>query len=211
MLLKFTSSQPKKYIIKSKASQKKKAFWLIALGVFLLWFGYRQVSSHLIAPEAILVLGGAEEREKFAAELASSHPQLPIWVSSGSPKGYVERIFARRGIKGDRLHLDYQASDTLTNFTTLVDKFKAEEIDSIYLVTSDNHMPRALVIGKIVFGSRGIAIKPISVPSNYPPEPLEKCLRDGVRALLWLFTTYAVRSKTEERFISLPSVMNIEH
>ena len=49
-------------------------------------------------------------------------------------------------------------------------------------------MTRAIIIGEIVFGSRGIDLKPISVPSSNPPEPFEKCLRDGVRSILWLAT-----------------------
>jgi hypothetical protein len=49
-------------------------------------------------------------------------------------------------------------------------------------------MGRALIIGEIVFGSRGIVIKPMSVPSDAPSEPMEKSLRDSARALFWLAT-----------------------
>ena len=140
------------------------------------------------SPEALLVLGGHEERERFAAELAQETPQLPIWISSGSPKEYAQKIFAKAGIESDRLRFDYRASDTVTNFTTLVDELKEQGIDSVYLITSENHMTRATIIGDIVFRSQGIDFKPIAVPSNNPPEPLEKCLRDGARAILWLAT-----------------------
>lgn len=129
-----------------------------------------------------------EEREKFAAELGKRYPHLDIWVSGGSPQDYVKRIFATRGIKGDRLHLDYRASDTVTNFTTLVDELEAQGIDSVYLITSENHMTRARIIGEIVFGSRGIVLKPLAVPSSYPPEPIEKSVRDCARSILWLAT-----------------------
>ena len=136
--------------------------------------------------EAIFVLGGATKRERFAAEFAQQHPKLPIWVSSGSPKEYAQRVFARAGIDKSRIHLDYQAVDTVTNFTTLVDEFQAKGINSVYLITSSDHMRRARVIGEIVFGSRGITLKPVSVPSGRASEPTEKCLRDGARALLWV-------------------------
>ncbi|MEO0836365.1 MAG: YdcF family protein [Cyanobacteria bacterium J06642_3] len=140
------------------------------------------------APDAVLVLGGHEERERFAARLGQQYPQLPIWISSGSPQAYAQKIFAQAGIKSDRLKFDYRASDTVTNFTTLVDELQAQGIDSVYLVTSENHMQRAKIIGDIVLGSRGINFQPVSVPSNNPPEPIEKCWRDGARAILWLFT-----------------------
>ncbi|HAC64836.1 MAG TPA: YdcF family protein [Cyanothece sp. UBA12306] len=167
---------------------------------FSLWLGYKQLQSYLVQPEAIFVLGGHEERERFAAQLAIQHPSLPIWVSSGSPQGYVRKIFTKAGISGDRLHLDYQAKDTVTNFTTLVNQFKAQGIDSIYLVTSANHLPRARVIGEIIFGSQGIIIKPMPVNSDRPPESWEKILRDGARSLLWIATGKTGESLTFKRF-----------
>jgi uncharacterized SAM-binding protein YcdF (DUF218 family) len=150
--------------------------------------GYRQVESFLQRPQAVLVLGGSPEREKFAATFAHEHPELPIWVSSGSNPEYAEWLFTEAGITSNRLHLDYQAVDTVTNFTTLVDHFKSQGISSIYLITSDYHMRRAAVIGEIVLGSRGIDFKTISVPSGRSPEPLEKVVRDGARAVLWVTT-----------------------
>lgn len=163
------------------------------------WFGYKQIQSYFVKPEALFVLGGHEEREHFAAQLAKQHPHIPIWVSSGSPKDYAQKIFAKEGIKRDRLHLDYQASDTVTNFTSLVDRLKAEGIDSVYLITSENHMLRARIIGEIIFGSRGIIVKPISVPSDSPPESIRKSLRDGARAILWLTTGHT--GATVTRFL----------
>ncbi len=141
-----------------------------------------------LEPDAIFVLGGATERERFAAQFATQHPELPIWVSSGSPKDYARRVFAKAGVEKSRVHLDYQAVDTVTNFTSFVDKFEAEGIDSVYLITSDYHMRRARVIGEIVIGTRGIKIFPVSIPTGKSPEPTKKCLRDGARAILWVTT-----------------------
>ena len=186
----FNYSQPKNrfsHHLTKRKSHKLRLLWLSAI-VLGFWFGYKHVQSYLVQPEAVFVLGGHEERECFAAQLATKHPQLPIWVSSGSPEDYATRIFTKAGIKSDRLHLDYQASDTVTNFTSLVDELEAQGIDSVYLITSENHMLRARIIGEIVFGSRGIILKPVSVPSDYPPESIDKSLRDGARAILWLTT-----------------------
>ena len=154
----------------------------------LLWLSYQEIKSQLQQPQAILVLGGSTQREKFAAEFALKHSDLSIWVSSGSPKGYAQKVFAKAGVNQNRLHLDYQAVDTVTNFTTLVDELQFRGIKSIYLITSDYHMRRARIIGDIVLGSRGIDFKPVSVPSERPPEPMQKVIRDGARALLWLIT-----------------------
>lgn len=173
---------------RSRYSRRRFNFWLLFIIVAFLGMGYRQMQSYFVQPEAIFVLGGHEERERFAAQLAQQDPDLPVWISSGSPEEYVSRMFARAGIERDRLHLDYRAVDTVTNFTTLVDELKAQGISSVYLVTSDNHMRRARLIGEIVFGSQGIVLKPLAVPTQAPPESWRKCLRDGARALLWVTT-----------------------
>lgn len=167
-----------------------RVLFTLALPV-LLWTGYKQVRS-LETPQAVLVLGGSSsnlERERVAAKLALQYPDLPIWVSSGSTnENYVTRVFAKSGINPQRLHLDYQAEDTVTNFTTLVDDFHSRGIKRLYLVTSDYHMRRARLVGEIVLGSRGIDLQPVVVPTKTSPETTKKAVRDGVRAVLWVIT-----------------------
>jgi uncharacterized SAM-binding protein YcdF (DUF218 family) len=155
------------------------------------WIGYREVENTWIKPQAIFVLGGEEEREIFGAKFAHTHPHLPVWISSGAPPNYAKKVFKKAGVSADNLHLDYRAIDTVTNFTTLVDRFKSQGISSVYLVTSDDHLPRARVIGEIVFGSKGIKVKPITFESNREAEPIQKTVRDGFRSILWLITGYA--------------------
>ncbi|OCQ93299.1 hypothetical protein BCD67_03375 [Oscillatoriales cyanobacterium USR001] len=164
--------------------------WFLMVLLVMCCFGFHQLQSYWEQPQALFVLGGDVEREMFAAEFARQHPQLPIWISSGSNREYAEWVFSEAGIDRDRLHLDYQAVDTVTNFTTLVDELKSQGINSIYLITSDDHMMRARIIGEIVLGSRGISFKAIAVPSGRSPESLEKVVRDGARAILWLTTGY---------------------
>jgi uncharacterized SAM-binding protein YcdF (DUF218 family) len=156
--------------------------------LLLFGFGFRQVEGLWRQPQAVLVLGGATERERFAAEFARKHPDLPVWISSGSNPEYAEWVFNQAGIDRNRLHLDYQAVDTVTNFTTLADLFKRNNVHSVYLITSDYHMPRAQVIGEIVLGSRGINFQPVKVPSDRAPESVGKVVRDAARAVLWVAT-----------------------
>ena len=171
-----------------KRRKQKRWLVLVLLLFFAGWGSYKQLRSWLVQPETVLVLGGAEEREHYAAKLAKQEPDVNVVVSSGSPEWYAKKIFEQEGIERDRVYLDYRAQDTVTNFTTLVDDLKAQEIDSVYLVTSENHMTRARVIGEIVFGSRGITLKPVAVPTEFPDESWQKSVRDGARSLLWLTT-----------------------
>ncbi|MEY3255498.1 MAG: hypothetical protein RLZZ29_629, partial [Cyanobacteriota bacterium] len=171
---------------------KSLRFMACIIALFTLW-GYKTVQNQFVQPQAILVLGGSTrllEREKFTAKLAHQHPNIPIWISGGSPPQHTKKIFANAGVDLRRLNLDYEAVDTVTNFTTLVDELQSRGIKSVYLITSDFHMLRACVIGEIVLGSRGINFKPVSVPSKNSPEPIEKSIRDGARAVIWLATGY---------------------
>jgi uncharacterized SAM-binding protein YcdF (DUF218 family) len=173
-----------------KPVPKRRRFpWCRLMAIALtLGLTYRYLDHHQREPDAILVLGGSPDREQFAAEFAQQHSNLPIWVSSGSNPEYSEWVFQRADIDADRLHLDYRAVDTVTNFTTLVTDLESQHVRSVYLITSDYHMRRAYVIGAIVLGSRDIAFQPVSVPSNRAPEPWVKVMRDGARAVLWVFT-----------------------
>lgn len=169
--------------------RRKRSFPLILLLLpFALWIGARSLRLHFEKPDAILVLGGSEERELFSAKFAKAHPDLPVWISSGAPREYAERVFQKAGVDLQRLHLDYQAVDTVTNFTSVVDRLRQKNIRSVYLITSDYHMRRAQIIGEIVLGSRGINIQPVSIPSTQAEEPMAKAVRDGGRAVLWVAT-----------------------
>jgi uncharacterized SAM-binding protein YcdF (DUF218 family) len=139
-------------------------------------------------PQAILTLGGGKHREEFTAQFARNHPSLEIWVSTGSPPNIAQPIFRTAGIPDSRVHLDYRAVDTVTNFTSLVADFQRQDIQHLYLITSDFHMARAKAIAFFVLGSRGIAFTPVPIPTKEPPETWLHILRDIGRALLWLIT-----------------------
>lgn len=162
---------------------------LLTISVFC-WVGYRQLVTQFSEPQAIFVLGGSPDREKFAADLALKYPDLPLWVSSGSPEEYSYWVFDQAGVDRQRLHLDYRAVDTLTNFTTLVDDLKNQGITSVYLVTSDYHMRRAQWIAEIIGSQRGVVFKIVPIPTDRSPEPILKALRDSGRAIVWLVTGY---------------------
>lgn len=154
-------------------------------------------------PQAILTLGGGSNREEFAAQLAVIDPDLEIWVSSGLLPQQAYKIFRAAGIADQRIHLDYRATDTVTNFTTLVPVFKQKQIHHLYLITSDFHMPRAIAIATLILGSQGITFTPLAVPSEKPQEPLLPIVRDVGRSLLWVATRRTganIGRLLEERF-----------
>ncbi|MEB3331170.1 MAG: YdcF family protein [Synechococcaceae cyanobacterium] len=144
----------------------------------------------------ILVLGGDRDREKAALRLAR-RDGLPVVVSGGTNPEYAEWLFRERGgLDPGRVHLDYRARDTLSNFTSLVDDLKRSRIRHALLVTSSDHMDRALLVGRIVAGSRGIHLTPVSVPCGdlCVPEGRRKIWGDGARAALWVVSGQDIRS-----------------
>ncbi|CAN1212034.1 hypothetical protein TUMEXPCC7403_17645 [Tumidithrix helvetica PCC 7403] len=52
-------------------------------------------------------------------------------------------------------------------------------------------MPRAKAIAAFVFGSRGIAVTPITVPTTNPPESWLRTVRDCGRSVLWITTGHS--------------------
>lgn len=152
----------------------------------------RLAIAHYQAPEpqAVLVLGGDPRREEAAAQLARFDPSLQVWVSTGMPYEESKSIFLAAGVPENRVHLDYRATDTVTNLTTSVPGLQRHHIHHVYLVTSDFHMPRAKATATIVLGSRGIIFTPVAVVPTSPrsPEPLTQVFRDGGRAIFWLLT-----------------------
>ncbi len=146
--------------------------------------------AHLQAPQpqAILTLGGGSDRELFTAQFAKSHPNLDIWVSSGIPPEPALDIFRAAGIPDSRVHLDYLAIDTVTNFTSMVGEFKRRNIQHIYLITSDFHLPRSQAIATVVLGSQGITFTPVAVPSGVREESSFRIWRDVGRSILWVVT-----------------------
>jgi uncharacterized SAM-binding protein YcdF (DUF218 family) len=177
-----------------KFKGKKASMLLIVLGlIFLIGIIPLQLIvtlDRVPKPQAILVLGGDMQRIPYAAQLARQHPHLNIWMSDYRFMYDVNKsLFQQAKIAPERIHYDFCATDTVTNFTCTVKNFIERDIFYVYLVTSDYHMRRAKTIATLVFGSRGIAISPVPVPSSSgQSETMTRALRDGFRSFLWIFT-----------------------
>ncbi|MFM2081040.1 MAG: hypothetical protein RLZZ219_1722 [Cyanobacteriota bacterium] len=175
-----------------------------AAGGGLLWLSRGLWQPSLPPPQLILVLGGDVDRERAAGELARREG-LPVLVSGGSNPEYAQWQFDRQGLDAARVQLDYRATDTLSNFTSVVDELRRSRVRHVLLVTSSDHMNRALLVGRVVAGSRGIALTPVAVPcgDRCMPEGRRKVWGDGARAVLWVVTGRDLRGWAAERFAPL--------
>jgi uncharacterized SAM-binding protein YcdF (DUF218 family) len=166
----------------------------MALG--LLWLSRGRWWPSPPPPQMILVLGGDREREKVAARI-SRQDGLPVVVSGGTNPEYARWVFLERaGLPPNRVLLDYRAQDTFSNFTSLVDDLRRAHVRHALLVTSSDHMDRALLVGRIVAGSRGIHLTPVPVACGdlCAPEAGGKIWGDGLRAAFWVVSGRDLRS-----------------
>ncbi len=176
--------------------RKRNYFWYLASSAIVLvlvsFIPVRSAIAYFYAPQpqAIFTLGGDLKREIFTARFAQVHPNLEIWVSSGSPADGTSWAFGIARISPARVHIDRRAVDTVTNFTSLVADFKSRNFYHLYLITADYHMRRAKAIATLIFGSQGITFTPVAIPTDKPVEPVLPLLRDVCRALLWIFTKH---------------------
>ena len=144
--------------------------WLIAAGPLRT---YLQVLTNNDPPQMVLVLGGDIERERIGLKL-SNLLKLPLIISGGSNKEHAAWLIEKTGVPKEQVRLDYRAKDTLGNFTSLVDELGNEGITHALIITSKDHIARAMIIGTIIAGSRGIKISAISVPCY------SLCIKEGI-------------------------------
>jgi uncharacterized SAM-binding protein YcdF (DUF218 family) len=191
MLMLFSS--PQKTRMSWRRYQFRKYLRYFIVGSSTLLVGYIPLRLTIVTmqapePQAILTLGGATAREEFTAEFAQTHTDLKIWISSGLSEQDTAEIFQQAGVNFDRVQQDRKATDTVTNFTTMVHRLEQDRVQHVYLITSDSHMPRASAIATLVLGSRGIRFTPVEVPSQREAESPLRIGRDIFRSLLWIFT-----------------------
>ena len=140
-------------------------------------------------PELVFVLGGDIDREIAGMEIAKQL-DLPLLISGGSNPEYSNWLIENKGMSSYLIRKDYRAVDTFTNFTSLIDELKEEDVTHLLLITSDYHINRAKPVGEIIAGSRGIKITSVSIPCT------SKCIRESnnkrnidiIRSIAWVIT-----------------------
>ena len=132
--------------------------------------------------KAILELGGNNSRLDTALDLFKQYPDSLIIISSeGDPKGCLEKLKAAR-VPKDQFILDYQAWDTVTNFTTTYSLIRKHKVNELYVVTDLFHIPRSKVICETVYFGSSIKRNYVPHGSDNHKEPI---WYDRTRAIVW--------------------------
>lgn len=134
----------------------------------------------------VIALGGNISRLPYACNIA--YGAHLIISSEGDPERCLQ-IALDAGIPRDRIHLDYQAWDTVTNFTKTAALVKHLGTTNLHVVTDGFHMRRSIGIARIVFAFTGIRCH-AEPSSSGLPEPWRMTIEDWLRTLLWRLTGY---------------------
>jgi hypothetical protein len=140
--------------------------------------------------DVILELGGNVNRMQTVNQLATENKTAKIIISSESPPTAVVDSLSSAGIGYERFLLDYNAWDTVTNFTETVKLIKLYQPRRLFIVTDYYHMRRAMAIATPVYALSGIKLVPVPYMGGdiHYKEPLKLILEDAGRAWIWRLT-----------------------
>lgn len=118
--------------------------------------------------DIILELGGDPRRNETAARLAKENPTALVLVSSDGPIDVAASYYV--GLES-RVFWDFNAWDTISNFTETFDWIKSQSPEKLFVVTSSYHMKRAMAIACPVWFGRGVDVIPVEHPAGIQKDP----------------------------------------
>ena len=134
-------------------TKKQIAFILI---LFLLWFSGFVAFNHRINDfkiddtqkvDAIVVLTGGRNRLKEAVKLLNNKKADKMFISGVYKDTSLKSLQKRKDVEiinSENITLDKKATNTVENAIEVSHWVKENKIKSIYLVTSNYHMPRSM-------------------------------------------------------------------
>jgi hypothetical protein len=139
--------------------------------------------------KVILQLGGNVERLNTGIKVLQEHPDAKMIISSELPPEECIKKLKAAKIPKERFIFDYQAWDTITNFTTTLPMIQDIGVGEMYIVSDLFHIPRVKVICETIYSGKNIKIHYVSHGTDNHKEPI---WYDAVRALVWRLTGYLI-------------------
>ncbi len=173
-------------------------------GLLLLWSSHQAIALAQSARQpvdAILVLGGSIRREIYAAQLAQTHPNLPILISGGSAEPCIWLIFRREAAPMQNIWIEPCARSTLDNYRFSTPTLERWGIHHLKLITSGTHTFRALALGRTILAGHGIWLSLERVPETGRPGNQESKLKtalDLVRGFGWMIVSQVYQPECPE-------------
>ena len=146
----------------------------------------------------IIELGGSVHRLNKAIEIYKQNPDALILISSESNPRLCVDMLNKAGIPKDKYIFDFNAWDTVTNFTETYKFIRSKETKKLFIVTDRFHMKRSMTIAKNVYLFTGIDLIPCESLEGDLNRIESQDLIDACFwvSLIWKFTGYVPREKT---------------
>ena len=142
--------------------------------------------------DIILQLGGNPARSEIGIELAKAYPDAKVVISTGEHSCLQK--YTDAGIDPERVIIDDEAWDTVTNLTHTYKLLKKMNCKSVYVVTDMFHSYRANLITMAVWGCRApFYMVPYGISINKKDESY--AIGQFFVALLWRLTGVLVYEK----------------
>jgi len=146
----------------------------------------------------ILHLGGNIHRAEECINLANQFKDSPILVSS--ELGNVLEYYTSRGILAERVFIDNNAWDTVTNFTTTFKRIKEEfKASKVHVVTDAFHMRRVRHVARAIYWRRKVSLVFWPTEGINIKESTSLLLSNIFRAWVWRLTGILIYSRRLKR------------
>ena len=158
--------------------------------------------------DIILQLGGNPARSETGIELAKAYPDAKVVISTGE-HSCLQR-YTDAGIDPERVIIDDEAWDTVTNLTHTYKLLKKMNCKSVYVVTDMFHTYRANLITMAVWGCR-VPFYMAPYGTTRQPKDATYAPGDFLRALLWRLTGILIYTKSTKASRSSIYTNNEKH
>lgn len=155
----------------------------------------------------IIELGGSPHRLNKAIEVYRQNPDALILISSESDPRLCVDIMNKAGIPKDKYIFDFNAWNTLTNFTETYKFIRSKNTKKLFVVTDRFHMRRSMTIAKNVYLFTGVDLIPCeSLEGDLNRKESDSQVFEAfVASILWKFTGKVDRNSNSYK-TRMPSI-----
>jgi vancomycin permeability regulator SanA len=141
----------------------------------------------------IIHLGGSVHRLNKAIEVYRQHPGAFIIISSESNTQQCVDKLKVAGIPSSDYVFDFNAWNTITNFTATYNYIRKRGTKTLFVVTDKFHMPRSMAIAKVVYLFTGVKLVACeSLEGDLNRKEKKAQVRGAmISAALWKFFGYS--------------------
>lgn len=116
--------------------------------------------------DALLVLGGTPNREKYAAQLMKRTPARLALISSGSEDPCIWLMFEKAQAPKNNVWMEHTSRNTFENFVYAIPLLERWGRRKILLVTDEPQAEHALPMAQIMLGAHGMWVELALTPGS---------------------------------------------